>query len=135
MDLTKPKQISDLPMGVGGGMMPPGSSAADDDEEVFHLGEVIATLLEYKWLIICVTALALAAGILVTFITTPIYKGDALLQVEEKSKGLSALTELQPLLDDATSVSAELEILQSRMILGRVVDRLAKNHEIGRAHV
>ena len=127
MDLTKPKQISDLPMGVGGGMMPPGSSAADDDEEVFHLGEVIATLLEYKWLIICVTALALAAGILVTFITTPIYKGDALLQVEEKSKGLSALTELQPLLDDATSVSAELEILQSRMILGRVVDRLQLN--------
>ena len=37
---------------------------------------------------------------------------------------MGSLKALQPLLGDDTTVSAELEILASRMVLGRVVDRL-----------
>jgi len=44
--------------------------------------------------------------------------------VEEKSSGVGSLKALQPLLGDDTTVSAELEILSSRMILGRVVSKL-----------
>ena len=67
----------------------------------------------------------IALGIVAVFVATPIYKADAVLQVDEKSKGnLSALKDLDPLLGDSTSVSAELEILNSRMILGRAVSKL-----------
>lgn len=99
-------------------------SHAEDVEDDFNIGEVIATLMQYKWFILIVTALAVMAGIFTVFVSTPIYRADALLQVDEKASGLSALTALQPLIEDSTSVSAELEIINSRMVLGRVVERL-----------
>ncbi len=105
-------------------VMPAHSLVDDDDDDVINIGEIFATLMEYKWFIMAITAFAVAAGIFFALSATPVYRADALLQVEEKSKGLSGLSELQPLLEDSTSVSAELEILNSRMILGRVVERL-----------
>ena len=107
------------------GAAPGGPGQIDDPEEDFNFGEIIATVLEYKWFIISITALAIALGIVAVFVATPIYKADAVLQVDEKAKGgLSALKDLDPLLGDSTSVSAELEILNSRMILGRAVSKL-----------
>ena len=97
------------------------------DDDFINLGEIIATLLEYKWLILAVTTLAVAIGVFVALVSTPIYRADALLQVEDKSKmkgGIAALADVEGVLGDSTSVAAELEILRSRMILGRVVERL-----------
>ena len=103
--------------------MYPGNHPEEDED--FNFGEIIATVLEYKWFILAVTALAVAIGIVSVFITTPVYKADAVLQVDEKAKGgLSALKDLDPLLGDSTSVAAELEILNSRMVLGRAVSKL-----------
>jgi tyrosine-protein kinase Etk/Wzc len=45
------------------------------------------------------------------------------LQIEEKAPE-GSLKALQPLLGDDTTVSAEVEILSSRMVLGRVVSKL-----------
>jgi uncharacterized protein involved in exopolysaccharide biosynthesis len=43
-------------------------------------------------------------------------------------KGVNALEELQPLLNpmqnNSTAINSQIEILKSRMILGRVVDKL-----------
>ena len=97
------------------------------DDDFINLGEIIATLLEYKWLILAVTTLAVAIGVFVALVSTPIYRADALLQVEDKSAskgGIAALRDVESVLGDNTSVAAELEILRSRMILGRVVERL-----------
>ena len=97
------------------------------DDDFINLGEIIATLLEYKWLILAVTSMALAIGVFVALVSTPVYRADALLQVEDKSKmkgGIAALRDVEGVLGDNTSVAAELEILRSRMILGRVVERL-----------
>ncbi|MEQ6341798.1 MAG: polysaccharide biosynthesis tyrosine autokinase [Gammaproteobacteria bacterium] len=96
----------------------------DEGDDVISLGEMIATALEYKWLMLAVTGLAVILGAGWLFISTPIYQADALLQIEGQ-KGVSALKELQPLMEeDSTSVSSQLEIIKSRMILGRVVDNL-----------
>ncbi len=101
---------------------PPGMHGDDDDG--IALGEIIAVVMHHKWLIAGITALALLAGLAYTALSKPVYRADGLLQVEEQSTGLSSLKELQPLLADETSVAAELEILGSRMVLGRVVDKL-----------
>jgi tyrosine-protein kinase Etk/Wzc len=99
----------------------------DDKDDFINLGEIIAVLLEYKWLILAVTFFAVFIGAVTAFVSTPIYRADALVQVEDKKSakgGLAALRDVEAVLGDATSVAAELEILRSRMILGRVVDRL-----------
>jgi len=100
-------------------------AGTDDSDDEINLGEIIATLLEYKWLIAIVTFFATLLGAVWLYIATPIYQADALLQIEDKkASGLTALAELQPLLGDSVSITAQLEILNSRMILGRVVNQL-----------
>jgi tyrosine-protein kinase Etk/Wzc len=103
----------------------PLQSSMEDGEDEINLGEILATLLEYKWLIAGVTILFMFLGVAFLYVATPIYKADALLQIEEqKSAGLTALQELQPLLGESVSVEAQQEILNSRMILGRVTEQL-----------
>jgi len=99
-------------------------TSSEDDDEGLALGEIIAVLMDYRWLIAAVTLFALVLGLAWVFVAKPIYRADGLLQVEEKSSGMGSLKALQPLLGDETSVSAELEILSSRMVLGRVVKKL-----------
>ncbi|AWI82176.1 capsular biosynthesis protein [Parazoarcus communis] len=94
----------------------------DDDD--FSIGEVVATVMSYKWFILAFTSFALVVGVLALFAITPIYRANSVLQVEETSKGLPALKELQGMFEDTTSVSTEMEIITSRMVLGRVVDRM-----------
>lgn len=97
---------------------------ADDTDEGLAIGEIIAVLMEHRWLIAAVTTLFLLLGGVWAFVSKPVYRADGLIQVEEKSTGMSALKDLQPLLGDSTTVLAELEILTSRMVLGRVIDKL-----------
>lgn len=103
------------------------SAPARGNDDFINLGEIIAVLLEYKWLILAIGTFAVLVGAVVAFVSTPIYRADALVQVEDKKSaqgGLAALRDVEAVLGDTTSVAAELEILRSRMILGRVVDRL-----------
>lgn len=99
----------------------------DDKDDFINLGEIIAVLLEYKWLILAVTFFAVFIGAVVAFVSTPIYRADGLVQVQDSKGpkgGLAALRDVEAVLGENSSVTAELEILRSRMILGRVVDRL-----------
>lgn len=98
--------------------------STDEEGEGLAVGEIIAVLMEHRWLIATITTLFLLLGVAWTFVSEPLYRADGLIQVEEKPSGMSALKDLQPLLGDSTTVSAELEILTSRMVLGRVVDKL-----------
>ncbi len=108
---------------------------SDDENEGLAVGEIIVVVMEHRWLVAGITSLALLLGLAWTFVSKPVYKADALIQVEEKSSGMSALKELQPLLDDNTTVAAELEILTSRMVLGRVIDKLKLDIEVSPKYV
>jgi tyrosine-protein kinase Etk/Wzc len=101
-----------------------------DEDDGMVVGEVIALVMEYRWLIALITAVAVGFGASWVVLAQPVYKADALIQVEEKAGGVSILKELQPLLDDSTTVAAELEILTSRMVFGRTVDKLKLDIEI-----
>ena len=103
-----------------------------EEEQGLAIGEIIAVVIEYRWLIAAITALSILLGVGYLFVAKPVYKADGLLQVEEKSGGgmSAALKDLQPLLGDSTTVSAEQEILTSRMVLGRVINRLKLDIEV-----
>ncbi len=103
-----------------------------EEEEGLAIGEIIAVVMEYRWLIAAITAFSILLGVGFVFVQSPVYKADGLLQVEEKGGGgmSAALKDLQPLMDDNTTVSAEQEILASRMVLGRVISRLKLDIEV-----
>lgn len=103
---------------------------AEDDDDSLGIGEVLAVVMEYRWLISAISVLFVLLGIGWVVLAKPVYRADGLIQVEEKASGMSALKELQPLLEDNTTVAAELEILTSRMVLGRVIDRLKLNIDV-----
>lgn len=110
----------------------PGQQIANSDEEPEGLavGEVVAVVMEQRWLVATITAIAVLLGVAWSSVSEPVYRADGLIQVEEKANGMSALKELQPLLGDTTTVSAELEILTSRMVLGRVIEKLKLNIDV-----
>ncbi len=102
---------------------PAASPYSPVDDEGIDLGELIAVLLEHRWMILIFVVAALIIGSYRAFVATPIYQADGLLQVEENSGGLNAL-DIDQMIGTDTLVSAEIEILQSRSVLGEVVDNL-----------
>ncbi len=96
---------------------------SQNDDEI-DIGELISTLLESKWLIISIIILALLIGLAKAILGTPIYKANAMLQVEEVSQMLGALESVAGLLESKVPVQAEIEIIKSRMVLGEAVKSL-----------
>ncbi|HCH1458066.1 TPA: polysaccharide biosynthesis tyrosine autokinase [Vibrio parahaemolyticus] len=99
------------------------SSALADDE--IDLGKLFGILIDAKWFIISITLFFATLGIAVALLSTPIYKADALIQIEKKSSGgISAMVgDMGELFSAESSATTEIEIIKSRMILGDAVDK------------
>jgi len=100
---------------------------SQDDDEI-DLGELLATLVDNKWLIAFITVVILILGTAKALIDTPVYKTDAMLQVEKNSPSLGALEPVAALMGDEVEALTEIELIKSRLILGAVVKNL--NQEI-----
>lgn len=98
-------------------------SPGHDDDEI-DLGELIGTLIDSKWLIIAITVVVFFLGTAKALIDQPIYKADALLQVQENSPSLGDLEPISALMGEKVEVMTEIELVKSRMILGATVKNL-----------
>ncbi|MEZ9158448.1 polysaccharide biosynthesis tyrosine autokinase [Vibrio lentus] len=103
---------------------PSQQSHTDNSDEV-DLGKLLGILLDAKWLIILTTFAFAVFGIAFALLSTPIYKADALIQIEEKSSGgiSSMVGDMGELFSQESSATTEVEIIKSRMILGETVDK------------
>ena len=99
------------------------SQAPDFEEEEIELGDLLATVIQAKWLVLSITVGVMLLGAAYTFVATPIYQADGMLQVEERKAGLGTL-DINELFEGDTSINAEIELLRSRSVLGDVVDNL-----------
>ncbi|WP_348814439.1 polysaccharide biosynthesis tyrosine autokinase [Halomonas sp. H10-59] len=97
--------------------------------EDIDLGRILGLLLRHKWWILAVTLLFGAAGYVSALLKPPIYEGDALVHVERRAS-VSPLGDLATVMGEEENTSAEVQILRSRMVLGRVVDRLALDTQV-----
>ena len=95
-----------------------------DVESHSELGRLWGIILDERRLIAIIVSVFFIAGVLNAVFTTPIYKADALLQVEPKSKGMPGLGELTGAFEIDSEAITEIEVLKSRMVMGRVVDEL-----------
>ncbi|WP_405080711.1 tyrosine-protein kinase Wzc [Pectobacterium versatile] len=98
---------------------------SETNSDEIDLGRLLGTLLDNRWLIIGVTAVFTVLGIMYAMLATPVYKADALIQVEQSS-GNSLLNDISSMLPDAKPQSAaEVELIKSRMVIGKTVNDLA----------
>ncbi|GEA52367.1 tyrosine protein kinase [Vibrio inusitatus NBRC 102082] len=92
--------------------------------DVIDLGKLLGLLLDGKWIIIFTTFVFAALGVTYALLATPIYKADALVQVEQKNSGMPVLSEgLSDMFAQESNAATEIEIIKSRMVLGKTVDK------------
>jgi tyrosine-protein kinase Etk/Wzc len=102
------------------------AAAGYEDREAFDL-RVFGSLLVANWATIIIFALVclLLAGVY-CFITSPVYESSGLVQVEEdkKSGSMSSISDLSSLfLGTPVETQAEIQLLQSHMVLGEVIKK------------
>ena len=92
-------------------------------EDEIDIGVFLGVLFDGKWMIAIVTLVMLTIGIAKAFLDSPVYKTDAMLQVNETSQTMTGLEPVD-ILNSNMPVMAEIELIKSRMILGEAVKNL-----------
>ncbi|NOR80145.1 MAG: chain-length determining protein, partial [Methyloprofundus sp.] len=95
----------------------------NENNDKIDLGNIIATLINSRWLIALITGIVLVIGIAKAFTDSPSYKTNALLQVEAQSQSLRTL-DPGSLQRNDIPVMAEVELINSRMVLGEAIRNL-----------
>lgn len=93
-----------------------------DTADEIDLGRLLEILLDGKWLILGLTLAGVLLGGLYVQTATPIYSGNTLLQVERPRGPMAGLGDLG--VQEQRETTAELQLLQSRLVIGSVVDEL-----------
>ncbi len=99
------------------------SPTSGEDEEV-SFGDLWAAIVDGKIIVVTVFTVVVALGAAKAILDTPVYKADALLQVQEKSSSIQALDAVDFFMENNGTTAAEIEIAKSRKVLGATVDAL-----------
>lgn len=104
---------------------PPLPTAPPANEDEIDLLGLLDVILDAKWLVASTTAAALLLGGTYAVLSLPVYQADTLLQVEDAELGASgALGVASSLFEIKSPASAEIELLRSRLVVGKAVDDL-----------
>ena len=99
------------------------SPAASGGDEI-DIGRLVGTVIEAKWWVAGITALFAAAAIVYAIFATPIYSADALVRIEQ-NQGSALVQDISNALTSKPPASeAEIQMLTSRLVLGKTVDDL-----------
>ncbi|WP_324689974.1 polysaccharide biosynthesis tyrosine autokinase [Cobetia sp. D5] len=101
----------------------PTAATRDNDDDAIDLGRLFGILVDHKQWIIAITGLFAVIGVVYALLATPIYKVDALIQIDD-APSTNPLADVNSLLGKEPPSQSEIEIIRSRMVLGRAVDLL-----------
>lgn len=96
--------------------------ATDASQPGWELRQMLQTIHQSRWLVVGATVFAALASLLAAAISTPIYRANALLQVEERPNAYGGLDELTSAITGDVPATAEIEVLRSRSVIGPVVE-------------
>ncbi|POU03303.1 MULTISPECIES: tyrosine-protein kinase Wzc [Enterobacteriaceae] len=100
------------------------AAAPQTGGDEIDIGRLVGTIIEARWWVLGITALFALAAAIYTLFATPIYSADALVQIEQDAGG-SLVQNLNSALSNKPPASdAEIQLIKSRMVLGKTVDDL-----------
>lgn len=108
-------------------------ATSTDEADEIDLRQLLGTLIDHKWWIGGITGLCFAAAASYALLATPIYRADAIVQVESKMPSLPGLSDLSQSLgmgSGTTEASTEIALITSRAVVGSAVDELKMDIEI-----
>jgi tyrosine-protein kinase Etk/Wzc len=99
---------------------PPQQPLDDDGIDLVEYWDIIV---DNRWIVAGISALALVIGIGYALLAQPIYESNLLIQVEDSAGSTKNLFgDAANLFDIKTPAAGEMEILRSRMVIGRAVN-------------
>ncbi|MEA5718151.1 Wzz/FepE/Etk N-terminal domain-containing protein, partial [Salmonella enterica subsp. enterica serovar Virginia] len=97
-------------------------SAAVTGSDEIDIGRLVGTVIEARWWVLGTTAIFALCAVIYTFFATPIYSADALVQIEQNA-GNSLVQDINSALANKPPASdAEIQLIRSRLVLGKTVD-------------
>lgn len=96
------------------------------DDDVIDLGALLSTIWRGKWFIAFVTILAVFAGGYYAYkVAVPMYRSTSVVMLQTQEQQIVDLQSVMSgMTGDSSEVNSEVEVLRSRGLMGKVVDRL-----------
>jgi tyrosine-protein kinase Etk/Wzc len=91
------------------------------------LASILRTLFDHKGLIAAVVGVFMVIGVAYAMLATPIFQGNAMIQIEPKKLGIEGTPEVSSKPQSVSQATTEIELIKSRAVLGKVVEDLKLN--------
>lgn len=88
------------------------------------LRELVGILLDHKWWIIAITAVFFALSVAYALLAPPVYRAQAMVQVEAKMPAIPGLSDLTSFSGESGAATTEIALLTSRSVVGTAVEQL-----------
>lgn len=106
---------------------------AQDDTDEIDLRQLLGSLIDHKWWIAGITGAFFVISVAYALLATPIYRADAVVQVEPKVPSLPGLSDISQSLGmggGTAEATTEIALITSRAVVGNAVDALKLDVEI-----
>lgn len=96
-----------------------------EEDDQLDIGHMLDVMYDYRWMMGIVIFVVFSVGAIYAFTATPVYRADILVQVEENPNSTrSLLSDVSTLFDIKSQASTEIEIIKSRLVVGKAVKNL-----------
>ena len=105
----------------------PDQFLGDDSDGGIKFAEIFAALYRNRYIMIAAVAIVLLGGLVVTLLTTPIYKASSTVQIDQRSDNILASTSVEPDVPTADTnrfLQTQITVLKSRSLAQRVARSL-----------
>jgi len=100
------------------------AAATPGNEDEIDLRELVGVLLDHKWWIVAITAVFFALSVAYVLLAPPVYRAQAMVQVEAKMPAIPGLSDLTSLSGESGAATTEIALLTSRSVVGTAVEQL-----------
>lgn len=102
----------------------------EDSSNEIDLLSLVGTLIDHKLLIAMVAGAFMVAGAAYAVLSTPVYRANALVQVEAKKNDMLGFSNISSMLGQESPSVTEIELIKSRSVLGKAIDNLNLDVEV-----
>ena len=94
----------------------------------FSLVDILENIFFFRWYLLIVFLICFILSFFYALSATPIYSANALIQVQDRKSSISALNQLDSM--GSSPLVGEMEIIQSRSVIGQAISNLKGNISI-----